>query len=719
MRTLKYFLLTLIVSCLYACTAEEIVTPDSNLDIEGDETAVIAISSKDLLPIDMNKTRADLNSILSKVNDLNICVSLNDGSYIFYYCTDKIQSGKTYKGEYIDPNNLKNINTTGTQIHCDITASQIKKIEVIANKGEAINNITSWKSMQETESNNFLANNYCMMYGVATTSTADNTHTTISGKTVKCKLYNINLKRTRAMVSVKINNAGLKTGVEIIPKKIRLCNVPTSCTLTNLITDSSKPENSGSNAISSKSDCVKISQERDITEGILKGSIGVHADNHIPANFKPFYMFENMQGATTNNKIDATKYPQGITSVADAKDPNKNFKYSYIEIDADYKYKDKGTVKVGGNIIYRFFLGKDAKNDFNIEGNHYYKLTLNLKRFGGAKEDGKVDNKGNLIVNKDDVSWRVDMNTTDWGFEQSEFDFDSHYIDGSAKVVGTNWKFSKVLSGNGNASWLTINIKDKNDGMGEWVNPTTIISGKYTLNIVDGKLRFNIQPMMYMKSGQLDPSGQFDETTYKQPVNYREMKIEVINTDNNQTQTVTVRQYAPIPVTVNEETFFMERFEEYESDKNGTTIYGLPWQYKDNTLNNLKDLYNSKVTYHWGNPQKNGVGLNSTYLKDKESAAYKCYQKGQSGVQQGAEVYYYALPSQAMMEAMFTMSATQETSWGPFEPMKIYEDYWTSTVEKETPTKTTFYNGSTKKYESTTERQLNKRVRTVYTVHQW
>ena len=42
-----------------------------------------------------------------------------------------------------------------------------------------------------------------------------------------------------------------------------------------------------------------------------------------------------------------------------------------------------------------------------------------LKGFGGAKEDGKVDGNGKLVVNKEDLSWRVDMNTRDWGFEKS------------------------------------------------------------------------------------------------------------------------------------------------------------------------------------------------------------------------------------------------------------------------------------------------------------
>ena len=68
------------------------------------------------------------------------------------------------------------------------------------------------------------------------------------------------------------------------------------------------------------------------------------------------------------------------------------------------------------------------------------------------------------------------------------------------------------------------------------------------------------------------------------------------------------------------------------------------------------------------------MGLNSTYLSEKGCAANVCYLKGQDGIQQGAEVHYYALPSKAMTETMFQMAATYDKSWGPFERMHVYED---------------------------------------------
>ena len=733
MKTLKYLWLTLAVCLLVACSNEDILSSYPENGVIGNETAVISISSKNLLPIDMNKTRADVKGIdqlLSLVNDLNIRVHLGEVDHVDFFCNQAGITSSTqltgtqgkYTAQYIPEHLLDNINNTkekegGTQIHCDnIVASKISKIEIIANHGEAIANNVDYSSIKELDSSNYLSSNFCMMYGVTTASGAsENTHLADG---TKCRLFDVDLKRTRAMVTVKMVNGGLNKGVEITPTKIRLCNVPASCTLQNLCPAP------GVNKILSVDHCVRISQEREITEGLLKTSIGTHAEENkdVTAMLRPLYMYENMQG--TNTQLTGghvTKYPVGITNVADAKDPNKNFKYSYVEIDADYRYREESAVKISGTITYRFFLGNNATNNFDIEGNHYYKLTLNLKGFGGAMEDGKVDEQGNLIVNKADASWRVDMNTKDWGFDKSQFDFDSHYLNGTAQVVGQNWKFTRVLKGDGNASWLTLNIEERYGQ--HWANPTTIVEQNCKLKIVDGTLKFNIQPMLYMKSGRLDPEGQFDENSYKEKVNYREMQIEVQNTDTKERDTIVIRQYVPIPVTVDgngkKEIFFMERFEEYEKGQNSEIVYGFPWKYYNNKLDKLKDLNQLKVVYNWGNPNKNKVGLNSTYLSDKGCAANICYLKGQDGIQQGAEVHYYALPSRAMMEAMFDKAATYEKSWGPFEQMHIYEDYWTSTVEKNTPIQTQYYKGADQNYPFTSERNELKRVRSVYTVHQW
>ena len=737
MKTLRYLWFTLAVYLLAACSNEDIRSSFPENGVIGNETALISISSKNLLPVDMNKTRAGkgIDQLLSVVNDLNIRVHLGDAAHVDFFCNQtEITSSSPVAGtignhtaKYIPKHLLDNINNTkekegGTQIHCDkIVASSISKIEIIANYGEVIASNVDYSSIKELDASNYLSKKYCMMYGVTTgPSSVENKH--LENGT-PCKLFQVNLKRTRAMISVMIVNNKLNKGVEITPRKIRLCNVPTSCTLQKLCPTPDK------NKILQISDCVRVSQEREITEGLLKESIGSHAEanKELPKNFHPLYMYENMQGTNmqdtnthpTGNHV--TKYPAGITNVADAKNPNKNFKYSYVEIDADYRYREKSAVKVSGTITYRFFLGNNATDNFDIEGNHYYKLTLNLKGFGGAKEDGKVDENGNLVVNKEDLSWRVDMNTRDWGFEKSEYDFDSHYLDGKVQVVGENWKFTDVLKGNGYASWLTLNIEER-DGQ-EWVNPTNIIKQNYKLKIVDGTLRFNVQPMFYQKPAQLDPVGSFDENSYRNSTNYREMQIEIQNTDTKEKDTIVIRQYAPIPVTVTvngkEETFFMERFEEYDTDKDGNIAYGLPWGYEDNKLNKLKNFNYQNVKYNWGNPNKNKVGLNSTYLSEKGCAANVCYLKGQDGIQQGAPAEYYALPSKAMMEAMFKMAANYDKSWGPFEQMHVYEDYWTSTVEQNTPTSTQYYRGVDQSYQSTEKRKELKRVRSVYTVHQW
>ena len=783
MKALNYLYLLLFISFFSACNDNDLET----LQPQNAEEAVISISLDNILPVNMN-TRANpapsavskptkLAEVLSYIQDLNIRVHFKDGikikekTYLNIFCYNgDIVVGNKGNASYIGTSDLTNFNSQSTtaenkhiKLHLgDITVNDIAYVEAIANAGYNLEE-EDFNTVQENQSYDFAANGLCMMYGYADASSGKVTH----GENT-CEQFNLTLKRTRALMTFVVNASGLKDGVEITPKVVRLRNLPDACNVTSLIPHK-LPDGTqiNSNKIEEmdpvpsdpkKLYSVDIVREQHLNEVVLTNKAGsdkygehAYKGKDLPTKFFPLYMYENMQGTHGDvSKGEVTKYPEGITTVAEAKDRTKNYKYSYIELEADYKYKENNTVKVSGTIVYRFFLGENSTNNFNIEGNHYYRLNLNLSGFGGASEDGKVEG-GKLVVNDKDVSWRVDMNTKDWGFEKDQFDFDGHYVYGSVGVIGENWKFNRVLKGDGSLlsgdqSWIVLNIK-KSSGV-DWANPTQLVSDKKApLNIVNGQLAFQIEPMTYMPGtgGTLDPSGHFGKDTYLQKVNYREMNIEVERLDEKgnvynpaQTQLIKVRQYAPITVTYlnsnNEEDFiFMERFEEYNKDSQGNLIFGYPWKYNNNDLKNQYYVNSGQSGDYYSigdNPSRVGTGTNTLLLlptndgygnpvnqEGKGSAAFYCFQKGIKQFQ-GNDAEYYILPSAKMMEAMFKKAEAYDKAWGPFEPLHIHEDYWTSSVRANSRTQTVYYDGVNKIFVNTSQNTSNrnsiKRIRAVY-----
>ncbi len=759
MQTLNtYIRLFLLLVLFHACSVEEFERYAPN-DSTGDEvTAVISVSTKTLTPINMNVTKSpgELNRILSQIEDLNVRIYMKDGSIKNLYCSGDGVLPDDYM--YVPNHELGNSGSVhqDVMIHCNrLSAINIQSVEVIANYGKDLS-AADWDTLMETGDGRLykgldqiqLDKCSCLMYGT-TDKFVESPH--VNPVThVRCVSFPVELKRTRAMISVRMDGTALNEGVVITPKRIRLCNVPSACRLTAI--GKNKIEVKGS--VEGKIYSLPVSQDYQISLGSLDNKMnpvaGSHAaaDGSIPSDFTPLFLFENMQGNTPSpgggtslpDILHREKYPDPSWTVADAKDPEKNFKYSYLELEADYSYKDsEKKTDIGGTIVYRFFLGNNATTNFDVQGNGYYKLDLILKGFGGAGEDGKVDENGFLQVNDKDLSWRVDMNIQDWRYRKVKYEFDSHMVQSTVKVRKGKWTLTGVLKGEGNSSWLMINVR--NYGGYEWANPTTIMNTQnIEFKIVDGKLEFTIQSMYYSDSENLDPGGAFNLNSYKNKKNYREIELEVQDSETGQKMAITVRQYAPIPVmSASGEIFFMERFEDYPDG-----VTGLPWKFEGHVLNDLHDKDARPISlygqhYNWGNNvAKDLVGLNTSYLAPKKgwndsytqiveyetegrnSAAQVCYLKGSVGEGkglQGVAQNYYALPCREMMEAMFKRSNEYVSEWGPFEPMHVFDDYWTSSVLEDKPTETVYYNARNQDYLSTPERNLMKRVRSVYTVN--
>ena len=679
MKALKLIILFVVMGLSAACTTEDIVDSSSS-NQSTEEGTYISIAPNDLLPVNMN-SRAAVDGLLSKVNDINIRITANNKT-VYIYCTgDQLHlngsPASSTKTRYINDQNLANGNDVFVHVN-DVASNKVTSIEAIANYGSDLYNNKDWDAIKE-EGNAKLENSLCIMYGKTEKPIKkDNQHDGTGS--LHCDIYQVDLQRTRAMFTVSLNGtAGLKSGVSITPKSMKVCNIPSSCWVTK--------DNAISSDIQKAADVTYTAAELKWSGSVTQGkSVGVHAksnDASLPNGFVPIYMYENKQGKTENTSRE-TKYPQGCSSIEDAK---SNQTHSYIEIEADYKYEENGSLKNSGTVIYRFFLGGNDINDFNMQRNCYYRLTLNLKGFGGAAEDGKVED-GKLVVNDKDASWRVDMDIRDWGFEKDEYDFDAHAVIGEIAVIGSGWTLQSMEGASQSSSWLRF--KSDSYGTAGWAEPTDDnIQGK------NGKIIFYIQPMQ---------SWEFE--------NYPNEKRTITLTieKEGKTQTITISQWTPIKIN-NE--IWMERFEEDDCIQS--------WGF-DN-----EDIANKQITFeNLGTKRKYAAGEDVSITKElgntrygyqlvKNAAHAYCHRKGGNEIEGspgGATPESYALPDWNTFQLLLDYSRNHPN--GNFDPIKEYEDYWTSSVPVGKGKETIYWNGEKQSQSTTTERPMTKRTRAVF-----
>ena len=181
------------------------------------------------------------------------------------------------------------------------------------------------------------------------------------------------LTRIYSMVTVKIDNQlDPKKKIQITPISLKLMNVPKNGNLfqENKITSSNESQPGYS----------------------ISNDAGIDLSDH--ENAIPFYLYENLQpvgknvGGEQKDKTPAD-YDLG-TPESVIKSSEK--KCSYIEVEALYIKNGVPGGAGSGKITYRFFLGEDAVNNFQVFRNTWYKVTLTLHGDGG----------------KDENTWRVD-----------------------------------------------------------------------------------------------------------------------------------------------------------------------------------------------------------------------------------------------------------------------------------------------------------------------
>ena len=228
------------------------------------------------------------------------------------------------------------------------------------------------------------------------------------------------LERIYSMITVKLVKK-LNQDIEIVPISLRIKNIPDRGRLLS-------PNKISENEVECVENGASFSDENGID---LSG-------NHPDAT--PFFLYENMQPDGKNVTNDQTKKTPADFDLDDTEEAIKtDRKCSYIEIRAKYLKGGKENVPGSGTIIYRFFLGDDPLNNFEVKRNAWYQLTLTLNGDGG----------------KDEATWRVDTDLMD------DVTLESLYI-------GYKVNSEAILAAENNVPFVITGIKsDVDDSSGK------------------------------------------------------------------------------------------------------------------------------------------------------------------------------------------------------------------------------------------------------------
>jgi uncharacterized protein YjdB len=196
----------------------------------------------------------------------------------------------------------------------------------------------------------------------------------------------IEMIRLLSKITVVFNKEQLNEGTTVTIRDIRLRNVPSFCCLFS----ENKPETPS-----------QISEYGDFIDENLEPFDHPYAT--------PLYMFENMQGDIGYTTNESQKSPGESYSVC-----------SYIEIRANYTNEARE-----GIIKYRFYLGNNITNNFDIIRNKWYQL--------------------NVIFREDainEVSWRID--TTEINDVKYHIDVVAQPINGGSVEGAGYYKYNSV-----------------------------------------------------------------------------------------------------------------------------------------------------------------------------------------------------------------------------------------------------------------------------------
>ncbi|MDE6216066.1 hypothetical protein [Bacteroides sp.] len=377
-----------------------------------------------------------------------------------------------------------------------------------------------------------------------------------------CRNLQIELKRTAAMITLAMDGTDLNKGVVIELIDVTLHNVPTGCTLgkSNKVADDSAPltplpdlimplgERKGGGVVA-QGKRLTGSETLDWTnfnesDGYAS-TIGKHYTNPDDSNSRegieytdptvqPFFLFENMHkaefgasGVNADNQWE--KRPAGVGNSIDAIAQNTST-CSYIEVNASYTLYEEdadntnmGKVKERGTATWRFFLGGNEYNDFDVKRNTYYRLTLKLSNTG---------------VGEKDYSWRVDSET-----KPAQVVGDANMVVGGGgemfcvELTDFNFNKLKLVDVDPNNPADFVYIYAKNGGKLDWYSVNTY-KGAGDFETIDNKqIWFYVQPLLP------------EDYAYEQG-NERSCTIRFEEQNHTERAVVSFTQYRPVAFSI-------------------------------------------------------------------------------------------------------------------------------------------------------------------------
>jgi len=121
----------------------------------------------------------------------------------------------------------------------------------------------------------------------------------------------------------------------------------------------------------------------------LTSTSGASADFYMPENLRGLGISESFEGKNKESN------GPGSTSVSTSTPDGKLTGCTYLTLKGTYKYASSHTA--GIKVEYRFYLGDNLTNNYNIQRDHHYDLTINIKGANSADLRVKITD-GNVAV---------------------------------------------------------------------------------------------------------------------------------------------------------------------------------------------------------------------------------------------------------------------------------------------------------------------------------
>lgn len=320
---------------------------------------------------------------------------------------------------------------------------------------EGLKNIPlTWNSEKDTSNGQMIG---CLMTRTATLP-IDDEPLILNEKNTKLHAW---LRRAASKVTVAYDGSGLKDGVSIYIKKLRIKNIPRTCKL------------GAENTVESNDDLILTGGEVVYSEPALitndlpyyprewkSGEDGtaswvMAADAHSEKNPNSLFFYENMQGKGPDKSAAADSNKDGILD--QPYNQGKEFG-TYIEVEAYYESTNPQRPGIS-EITYRFMLGQNITTDYNAKRNCHYKLTLHFKGFAD-EPDWRID-----YVTKFGVSQPYDVNYQGkYWLPDNKTDNQGNNFYGNNTITVTSYRY-KTEDGWGKRELLdyTIEYKDSVD----------------------------------------------------------------------------------------------------------------------------------------------------------------------------------------------------------------------------------------------------------------